>query len=102
MADLSQFLSNGGKRYRVASKDKVVLANLATLVVTPAFNEFVVYFSESTRSLDISTARTTLTSVGFNQIGVPISFGLGEEVTFTGAATSGSTDGTYFIYEEDV
>lgn len=104
MINLEKFLNNGGKRYRVSSKTKVRLNLSDTLTLSPASDEFVVFFSESSFGVDCTTARTTLTDIGYNQVGVPVIFGVGESVTFSYSkpTQNGTTEGEAYIYEEDV
>lgn len=103
MADLSQFLNSGGKRYRLASTHKLTTNDAGqTNSVSPASDEFAVVKP----SLRADTDYAVITVGGRDLTpepstwAEPMPMGLGEAVTVTSTSTS-STFVVVYIFEED-
>lgn len=104
MADLSQFLNSGGKRYRLAATTKVNIdTNGTNVTITPASDEFAVVRP----ALRVHTGYATITAGGRDitpDEGAwtdPMPMGLGEAISIT-TLTESSIVATVFVFEEDV
>ena len=106
MINLEKFLNNGGKRSRIVSGNSGTLPGGQLLTISPAADEFVVLWGDVIRTPELTLSVTgrgviSLSHSDAQDGGIPIAFGLGEEVVINNT-TGSSKDWNYRIYEEDV
>ncbi|MBJ2129058.1 hypothetical protein JC525_08925 [Alteromonas sp. IB21] len=110
MADLSQFLSSGGKRYRTADiqATTTTVGSTYNATFTPASNEFVTLIADS---YGTTAGQLTVTSGGRTVIDniqparLEVVGGVGEAISISKAIGTGNANGnigfSIYFYEED-